>query len=244
MRSASEVPALWLAAPGRWVTARRRSTPPLPRWWPLGRTGDCLLVCLVLWWLLGTAVHSSRDRGRESGIPAPPTRRDAEFLDGLDLAERVVVVVAWRESRGEPGAQRRGATAAPQDMKQPAVGAPASRGRSAKAGLGITVLLTAFALPVCILAGAPARLTVGVVIALLGLGIGLSLLTLVRRSETRWPLEPLIVGLLCEAGFGVLLIVEGARNKVLVGDEVATLMGVAAIGVTPILQAVVGRLQR
>jgi hypothetical protein len=118
------------------------------------------------------------------------------------------------------------------------------RRRRALEGAGVTMLVVALALLVCVLADAPARLSAGTVITLLALGSALSLLIFLRRSDTGWPLQPLIVGLLSEAGLGVFLIVEGAWSSVLVGDEVAMLIGLATAGAGLILQAVVGGLQK
>jgi hypothetical protein len=118
------------------------------------------------------------------------------------------------------------------------------RRRCSRASVHITVLVTALALTICVLADAPTRFTIGVAITMPAVGIALSLLAFVRNSETSWPLETLIVGLLCEAGFGAFLIVEGAGNKALVGDEVATLIGIATVGTPLILKAVVGWLQK
>jgi hypothetical protein len=123
-----------------------------------------------------------------------------------------------------------------------APGRCARRWRCVLCALAATVLVTVVALFACLLARAPTRLTVGLAVTLLGPGSGVSLLACVPRSEIRWPLEPLIVGLLCTGGFGGFLIVEGARHAVLVGDEVATLIGLGTVAVPPILYSLVGRL--
>jgi hypothetical protein len=160
----------------------------------------------------------------------------------LGLLNAAVGVELDRRARQLAPAEARHASRGVRNEPSSPVHEPRRRGRRcAAAGLGITALATAMALDACLLARAPARLAVGVVILLLALGSALSLLASLRRGETGGPLEPLIVGLLCEAGLGVLLIVEGTW-KVLVGDEVATLIGIASIGVSPMLQALVGRL--
>lgn len=116
------------------------------------------------------------------------------------------------------------------------------RRRRALAGVAAAVASSSYAVPLCLLADAPVRLTVGVAVAVLTGGSALSLLACLRRTRSGWPLAQLIAGLLCETGVGVLLIVEGAMGRVLVGDEVATLIGLAAAGVSLLVQAVVARL--
>jgi hypothetical protein len=167
-----------------------------------------------------------------SRVAQPVAGRDAHARDGDGLEVLDDLVAAERERLGvlEDLIHLR-------DARRP-------RRLHAQAGVGMTVLVTACAVASCVVGDTPPRLTVGVGIVLLALGIGLSLLAFRRRSETRWPLEPLITGLLCEACFGGFLIVEGIRNEVLVGDEVATLIGIATLGVPMITRAVVGRLQR
>jgi hypothetical protein len=114
--------------------------------------------------------------------------------------------------------------------------------RRALAGVAAAIVSSAYAVPLCLLGDAPVRLTVGVAVAVLTGGSALSLLAFLRRTRSRWPLSQLIAGLMCETGVGVLLIVEGAMGHVLVGDEVATLIGLAAAGVSLLVQAVVARL--
>jgi hypothetical protein len=116
------------------------------------------------------------------------------------------------------------------------------RRRRALAGVAAAVVSSAYAVPLCLLGDAPVRLTVGVAVAVLTGGSALSLLAFLRRTRSGWPLAQLIAGLVCETGVGVLLIVEGAMGRVLVGDEVATLIGLAAAGVSLLVQAVVTRL--
>jgi hypothetical protein len=115
--------------------------------------------------------------------------------------------------------------------------------RRARAGVGVTVVSTAYALAMCVVAGASMRLTAGVVITLAAAGTSLALLVFVPQSDTGWPLVQLTSGLLCAACFGVFLIVEGALHRVLVGDELATLLGLGAAGVSLLLQAAVTRFQ-
>src|SRR5215218_297877 len=160
-----------------------------------------------------------------SRVAQPAPGRDAQARDGDDLEVLDDLVAAERERLDalEDLIRLR-------EARRP-------RRLHAQAGVGMTVLVTACAVASCVLADAPPRLTVGVGTVLLALGIGLSLLAFRRRSETSWPLEPLITGLLCEACFGGFLIVEGIRN------EVATLIGIATLGVPMIIRAVVGRLQ-
>jgi hypothetical protein len=93
-----------------------------------------------------------------------------------------------------------------------------------------------------LLSDAPVRLTVGVAVAVVTGGSALSLLSFLRRTRSGWPLAQLIAGLVCETGVGVFLIAEGAMGRVLVGDEVATLIGLVAAGVALLVQAVVARL--
>jgi hypothetical protein len=112
----------------------------------------------------------------------------------------------------------------------------------ALAGVAAAAVSSAYTVPLCVLGDAPVRLTVGVAVAVLTAGSALSLLVFLRRTQSAWPLAQLIAGLLCETGVGILLIVEGAMGRVLVGDEVATLIGLAAAGVSLLIQAVVARL--
>jgi hypothetical protein len=116
------------------------------------------------------------------------------------------------------------------------------RRRRALAGVAAAVVSSAYAVPLCLLGDAPVRLTVGVAVAVVTGGSALSLLAFLRRTPSGWPLSQLIAGLVCETGVGVLLIVEGAMRRVLVGDEVATLIGLAAAGVSLLVQAVIARL--
>jgi hypothetical protein len=116
------------------------------------------------------------------------------------------------------------------------------RRRRALAGVAAAFASSAYTVPLCLLSDAPVRLTVGVATAVLTAGSALSLLAFLRRAQSGWPLPQLIAGLLCGTGVGILLIVEGAMGRVLVGDEVATLIGLAATGVSLLIQAVVARL--
>ena len=116
------------------------------------------------------------------------------------------------------------------------------RRRRALAGVAAAVASSAYAVPLCLLGDAPVRLIVGVAVTILTGGSALSLLAFLRRTQSGWPLAQLIAGLVCETGVGVLLIVEGAMGRVLVGDEVATLIGLAAAGVSLLVQAAVARL--
>jgi hypothetical protein len=116
------------------------------------------------------------------------------------------------------------------------------RRRRALAGVAVTFASSAYTVPLCLLADAPVRLTVGVAMAVLTTGSALSLLALLRRTQTGWPLPLLITGLLWGTGVGMLLIVEGAIGRAIVGDEVATLIGLAAASASLLIQAVVTRL--
>ena len=116
------------------------------------------------------------------------------------------------------------------------------RRRRALAGVAGAVVSSAYAVPLCLLGDAPVRLTVGVAVAVVTGGSALSLLSFLRRTRSGWPLAQLIAGLVCETGVGVFLIAEGAMGRVLVGDEVATLIGLVAAGVALLVQAVVARL--
>jgi hypothetical protein len=224
--------------------------------------------CRLLQWPLNAAAEVKLDRGSDTETLAPLLRRRAELLDGLaaELTPRPFgprhydgldtpgdceeakheqlglfeAIMLDRALSGEPPL-----LVIPNELKlRLACEARERRRRFARAGVGVTALVAALTLTLSVLADAPARLAIGVVIAVLALGIGLSLLAFLRSSETSWPLEPLIVGLLCETGLGVFLIVEGAQNEALVGDEVATLIGIATVGIPLILKAVVGRLQK
>ena|SRR5438034_11631833 len=115
-----------------------------------------------------------------------------------------------------------------------------NRRRSALAVLLVGVLVPA----TCLVAQAPPRLTIGATIALLALSVGVSLLVWPGSSGTALPPEPLVVGVLCEVGLGAFLTVEGALHKVLVGDEIATVIGLAAAGIPLILQGAVHWLRR
>jgi hypothetical protein len=239
----------------------RRSRSP-SRWTP-----PRSVRCRLLQWPLNAAAEVKLDRGSDTETLAPLLRRRAELLDGL-AAELTPRPFGPRHYDGldtpgdceEAKHEQLGLFEAvmldrapseppllviPNELKlQLACEARERRRRFARAGAGVTALVAALTLTISVLADAPARLAIGVVIAVLALGIGLSLLAFLRSSETSWPLEPLIVGLLCETGLGVFLIVEGAQNKALVGDEVATLIGIATVGIPLILKAVVGRLQK
>jgi hypothetical protein len=116
------------------------------------------------------------------------------------------------------------------------------RRRRALTGAASALLAGAYAVPLCLLGGAPVRLTAGVVLALLTAGSALSLLVSLRRTPTDWPLPQLITGLLCGTGVGIFLTIEGATGRVLVGDEVASLIGLTAMSVSLLIQAVVTRL--
>jgi hypothetical protein len=221
-------------------------------------------------WRLNTGVELRLDRGSDIETLAPLLRRRAELLDGLaaELTPRPFgprhfdglgtagdceeagheqlglfeAILLDRALASEPPLQ---ALVLPNELKLLlACEARERRRRFARAGVAATALVTALTLTISVVADAPARLAIGVAIAVLALGSGLSLLAFLRNSETSWPLEPLIVGLLCETGLGAFLIVEGTRNKALVGDEVATLIGIATVGIPLILKAVVGRLQK
>jgi hypothetical protein len=114
----------------------------------------------------------------------------------------------------------------------------------AKVGMAATVVLAGMALPICLLASAPGRVTVGVALSLVGGGFAASLLAFLRKTDTRWSTEPLILGLLCEFALGVFLIVEGALGKDVVQDEAALLLGFGAVVVPLLLQALVKWLQK
>jgi hypothetical protein len=114
--------------------------------------------------------------------------------------------------------------------------------RRAEACVALAFVSSAYTVPLCLLADAPVRLTVGIAMAILTAGSAVSALAFLRRTPTGWPLPQLIAGLLCATAVGVLLIVEGAMGRILVGDEVATLIGLAAAGVSLLIQAVVARL--
>jgi hypothetical protein len=118
------------------------------------------------------------------------------------------------------------------------------RRRQALAATAMVAATTSYAVPICLLAGARPRLTIGVTVVCATVGLGLLLLAFVRQAETRWPLVSLVSGLLCLAGVGAFLIVEGALGRVLVGDEVATLMGLSVGGISLLLQALVTRAER
>jgi hypothetical protein len=219
-------------------------------------------------WLVNTAVEVRVDRGSDTEALAPLLRRRAELLDGLvaELTPRpfgprhfdgLDTPSDWEEAEYEQLgpfeailldralAREPGVLVIPNELKlRLACEARERRQRFARAGVAATALVTALTLTISVVADAPARLAIGVVIAVPALGIGLSLLAFVRNSETSWPLEPLILGLLCETGLGVFLIVEGTRKKALVGDEVATVIGIATVGIPLILKAVVGRVQK
>jgi hypothetical protein len=255
-------------ASDRSVTPPRRRTRCSPR--PCRPTPPRSARCRLLQWPLNAAAEVKLDRGSDTETLAPLLRRRAELLDGLaaELTPRPFgprhydgldtpgdceeakheqlglfeAILLDRALSGEPPLQ---ALVIPNELKlRLACEARERRRRFARAGVGVTALVAALTLTISVLADAPARLAIGVVIAVLALGSGLSLLAFLRSSETSWPLEPLIVGLLCETGLGVFLIVEGAQNKALVGDEVATLIGIATVGIPLILKAVVGRLQK
>ena len=114
--------------------------------------------------------------------------------------------------------------------------------RRARAGVGAALMSSAYSVPLCLLADASLRFTVGVAITIVTAGSAVSALAFLRRMRTGWPLPQLIAGLLCATGVGILLIVEGATGRVVVGDEVATLIGLAVAGVSLLIQAVVTRL--
>jgi hypothetical protein len=114
--------------------------------------------------------------------------------------------------------------------------------RRAMAGVAAVFVSSAYTVPLCLLGHAPVRLTVGIATVVLTAGSAVAVLAFLRRAETGWPLPQLIAGLLCATGVGGFLIVEGAVGRVLVGDEVATLIGLAAAGVSLLIQAMVARL--
>jgi hypothetical protein len=71
----------------------------------------------------------------------------------------------------------------------------------------------------------------------LALGVGLSLLVFLRRSDTAWPLQPLIVSLGLETTLGFFLVTEGVLDKPLVDDELATIIGAVFATLPFLLQA-------
>jgi hypothetical protein len=114
--------------------------------------------------------------------------------------------------------------------------------RRALAGAAVAFVSSAYTVPLCVLGDAPVRLTAGVALVVLTAGSALAALVFLRRAQTGWPLPQLIAGLLCATGVGIFLIVEGVIGRVVVGDEVATLIGLAAAGVSLLIQAGVARL--
>lgn len=110
--------------------------------------------------------------------------------------------------------------------------------------VAVTALITTLAVVICILAEAPGRVTVGLAVALLAGGSALAVLAFLRKTDTRVSTQPIIVGLLLEVALGLFLLVEGILGKVIVGDEVAALIGIGALGLPPLVQAGVERLQK
>lgn len=114
--------------------------------------------------------------------------------------------------------------------------------RRAMAGVAAAFVSSAYMVPLCLLGHAPVRLTVGIATVVLTAGSAVAALAFLRGAETGWPLPQLIAGLLCATGVGGFLTIEGALGRILVGDEVATLIGLAAAGVSLLIQAAVARL--
>lgn len=227
---------------------------------PADRTEECLLL-----WVLGAAVELELERGASVDELRPLLTRRAELLDQL-AAELTPQHLSPREfddfhpfedpDDGYEDAlglfeaalldlalsgDRTNYTLVTLDESGRLHARDLTRRRHtyAKVGMAATVVMSSMALPICVLASAPARVTVGVALSLVGGGFAASLLAFLRKPDTRWSTEPLIVGLLCECALGLFLIVEGALGKAVVDDEAALLLGFGAVVVPLLLQALV-----
>jgi len=187
----------------------------------LGPGGPCVLSALVA----AADTRAALDDLVEAMVAEAEARFEGALRDRVISDERLAEALIVRRTLEQWVARERN-----------------RRRRRALAGVAAAVVSSAYAVPLCLLGDAPARLTVGVAVAVVTGGSALSLLAFLRRTPSGWPLSQLIAGLVCETGVGVLLIVEGAMRRVLVGDEVATLIGLAAAGVSLLVQAVVARL--
>jgi hypothetical protein len=175
-----------------------------------------------------------------AGTAARPTLEDlvaglvSEADDRLEAALRDRVVIDDRASE---------ALIARRALEQWITHATQRRQRRrAWAGAAVAFVSSAYTVALCLVGHAPIRLTVGVAMVVLTAGSAVAALAFLRRAQTGWPLPQLIAGLMSATGVGIFLIVEGATGRVVVGDEVATLIGLAAAGVSLLIQAVVGRL--
>jgi hypothetical protein len=215
-----------------WPAARSRRRPdrvPIP-WLRRRPPSGCLLdpggPCVLSALVAGAASRAALDDLVVAMVTEAEARFEGALRDPVISDERLTEALIARRTLEQWVARAR-------DRR---------RRRRALAGVAAAVVSSAYAVPLCLLGDAPVRLTVGVAVAVLTGGSALSLLAFLRRTASGWPLSQLIAGLLCETGVGVLLIVEGAMRRVLVGDEVATLIGLAAAGVSLLVQAVVARL--
>ena len=208
---------------------RRPDRVPIP-WLRRRPRSGCLLdpggPCVLSALLAGADARAARDDLVVALVVEAEARFEEALRDRVVSEERLAEALIVRRTLEEWGARA----------------IDRRRRRRALAGVAGAVVSSAYAVPLCLLGDAPVRLTVGVAVAVVTGGSALSLLSFLRRTRSGWPLAQLIAGLVCETGVGVLLIVEGAMGRVLVGDEVATLIGLAAAGVSLLIQAVVARL--
>ncbi|GAA1817384.1 hypothetical protein GCM10009735_59130 [Actinomadura chokoriensis] len=104
-----------------------------------------------------------------------------------------------------------------------------------------TIIVTAMACTISVLADGSGRLTTGLAIMLLSAGSAGSLLFL-RGAAIRWNVTYLLTGLALESPLGVVLIMTGVTGKQIVDDEAALLFGLASVGAPLIIQPIVERL--
>jgi hypothetical protein len=220
----------------------------------------------ILLWVLSAAIAVEADRGDpDSLVLGTLLRRRAELLDhlGAVLEGEAVLPVATmeydpftdteEESEGLhlfeavmldlalSGERPRNELISLEEAKR--LGRKATdqrRVRYAEVSAGASVVFTAMAVVIAVLAKAPTRAWVGILIVLLPLGLAGSLLFL-RELQTKWNLELLITGLCLVTLLGVFFIIEALHGKPLVSDEAAAVIGIVFVFAPLLLQTVVAR---
>lgn len=221
----------------------------------------------ILLWVLSAAIAVEADRGDSDSLALGPLlRRRAELLDhlgavlegeavlpvaameydpftdteeqseGLHLFEAVMLDLALSGERPHnelitlEEAKRLDRRAAEQ-----------RRVRYAEVSAAASLVFTAMAVVIAVVAKAPTRAWVGILIVLLPLGLAGSLLFL-RGLQTKWNLELLITGLCLVTLLGVFFIIEALHGKKpLVGDEVAAVIGIVFVFAPMLVQTLVAR---
>jgi hypothetical protein len=231
---------------------------------PLDRTEECLLL-----WLLDASVGVELARGDGSGTPAEALlRRRTELLDRLssELTPEHLMPAVYADYNPElddevrpdglglfeaclldmvlSGGRPQQALISLAEADQLAAASSRYQRRAlAVVAAVVALVISGLGSAVAALArGGNAHIAVGVGFTVLCAGLVVALQSL-RSGDTPWDTQKLMTALLGETLLGVFLIVEGAW-KVLVGDDVAAILGIAAIGLTFLLDAAAARLQK